>query len=56
MRDRLHALVVVSGMSMLGYGLWLIAPCAMFIGLGSSLIGWVVLLRMPRKESHGTLE
>ena len=54
MIDTVHFVVLVGSIGMIGVGLWLIAPSAMFVGIGIiGLIGIVSARTGYRKKKTG---
>ena len=55
MKDVIHFGILLSSITSIGVGLWLISPAAMFIGIGSILLvgvivarcGWMFIRRLP---------
>ena len=46
MTDAIQAVTITVALSMVGYGLWIINPAAMFIGVGGLLLSSVVAIRI----------
>jgi len=51
MTEKIQAVILLVALLMLGYGLWLIAPAAMFVGVGGLLMTSIVVTRTV--NSHG---
>ncbi len=55
MKDVIHFGILLSSLTSIGVGLWLISPAAMFIGIGGILLvgvtvarcGWIFIRRLP---------
>jgi hypothetical protein len=52
MVESVQAIVLVLALSSLGYGLWLISPAAMFIGMGVLLLSGIVASRLMKDASN----
>lgn len=46
MNDVIHFVMLIVAVSMIGIGLWLIAPAAMWVGVGGLILAGVVAARM----------
>lgn len=43
MPDRLRSVIILGSMVMMGYGMWLISPCVMYIGIGSLMFSGAIV-------------
>lgn len=46
MNDTYQSVTILAALLMIGYGLWLVSPSAMYIGVGSILLAGVVATRI----------
>lgn len=52
MTDLIHLGLLIVALSLLGIGLWMVTPAAMYVGLGAILLAIVWMARRTVKEQR----